>query len=62
MSLLDKPLSVAQLLVKETLEEDIRRIEDTMTVGNYFDLLPTLERKKRELFELTHAKPWSITT
>ena len=54
MSLLDKPLSVAQMLVKETLEEDIRRIEDTMTVGNYFDLLPTLERKKRELFELTH--------
>ena len=55
MSLLDKPLSAAQLLVKETLEEDIRRIEDTMTVGNYFDLLPTLERKKRELFELTHT-------
>ena len=54
MGLAEKFLTPAQALVKETLERDIRRIEETMTVANYFDLLPVLERKKKELSELQH--------
>jgi hypothetical protein len=49
-------------LTAERLREEIRRLEDSLTVGNYYELIDTITKKKAQLEYMEHCGTSSITT